>query len=228
MKLWKRIVKELYCNTFKKNWSVTHLQVNLLGRGNKIASLRRINKLARNELCARSRFSYSHYTPFPRPSRTPVQSRAFLRLVRLPRRRIARICINFKSRAHKKKRNAGGRISAYREGHTCKRPHDRRERSNKANGILLSTKGDGFDPLEMGNAEMWPRRLRRRRNCEFYFYCDQSDVSAARPARGSPLSYKLSCETTLYWFIFKTPCSHVTELARARLPPSTRRGAETP
>lgn len=60
----------------------------------------------------------------------------------------------------------------------------RSERSNKANGILLSTKGDGFDPLEMGNAEMWSRRLRLRRHREFYFYCDQSDVSVARPAQG--------------------------------------------
>lgn len=105
-----------------------------------------------------------------RASRTPAQSGPFKTHAFIVRWRIVRICMDFNSasRAH----NASS-LSARTERHICTLQC---EKSNKTYGILLSTKGDGFDPLGNGQhcRDVDPRRLRR---CEFYFYCGQNGVA---------------------------------------------------
>jgi hypothetical protein len=72
----------------------------------------------------------------------------------------------------------------------------------------MSTKSDGFDPLETGNVEMRARRLCCPSSSSpllsFTFIAARADVSTARWARGASLSCKRVWNGA-YWFIFKTP-----------------------
>lgn len=125
-----------------------------------------------------------------------------------PRRRTAQICIDFKSDRTRRLRPLFAYREKERERDSCTRIDVRR--AIKPNGVPLSTKGDGFDPLEIHQPRWDGRSPRSSRGREFYFYCGRSAALTRRVfGPGGPPFRVNARETALYPFIFKALLLHL-------------------